>query len=182
LRENRERTVGIVTKTGDKGETSLCYGGRVPKNSPRLEAYGTADEAISALGLARALSKKDRVKEIVLSLQRELSTVIVELATDRDYYDRIDSKNLVVTAEMVERLDGLVDELEQVVDLPKGFIVPGACPASAALDLARTIIRRVERRVVGLHRDKMIENENLLAYVNRASDLVFMLARYEEAE
>jgi cob(I)alamin adenosyltransferase len=174
--------VGIVTKTGDKGETSLFYGGRVPKDNPRPEAYGTVDEAISALGLARALAKKDRVKEIVLDLQRELSTVIVELATDCDYYNKIESKNLVVTEEMVGRLDGLVDELEQAVELPKHFIVPGACPASAALDLARTIIRRAERRVVGLHRDGMIENEDLLAYVNRASDLVFMLARYEEAE
>jgi len=169
-------------KRGDKGETSLCYGGRVAKSSPRPEAYGTVDEAISALGLARALSKKTRVQEIVRSLQQGLSIICTELATDTEHYGKIKSKNWVVTTEMVDRLERLIDGFEQEMEMPKCFVVPGASPGSAALHLARTLIRKAERRAVGLYRDNMIENENVLAYLNRASDLVYTLACYEEAE
>jgi cob(I)alamin adenosyltransferase len=167
-------------KRGDKGETSLCFGGRVAKSSPRPEAYGTIDEAIAALGLARALSEKPKVREIVCSLQQDLSIICAELATDTDHYDKLKSKNWAVTTEMVDRLEKLIDDCEQEMEMPKTFVVPGASPGSAALHLARTLIRRAERRAVGLHRDNMIENENVLAYLNRASDLVFTLARYEE--
>lgn len=169
-------------KKGDKGETSLCYGGRVAKSSPRPEAYGTVDEAMSALGLARALSKKPKVRETVHSVQQDLSIVCTELATSTDYYDKLKSKNWVVTTEMVDRLEKLINDFEGEMAMPKMFVIPGASPGSAALHLARTFIRRAERRAVGLHRDNMIGNENVLAYLNRASDLVFTLARYEEAE
>lgn len=173
--------MGIVTKRGDKGETSLCYGGRVSKDHPRPEAYGTVDEAISLLGLARSLSKSDGVQEIILSIQKDLSVVNVELATAREKYEKIVEQELTVTADMVAGLDAVVDELEKAVQLPQQFIVPGGCPASAALDVARTVIRRAERRVVGLRRAGEVENDDLMAYLNRASDVVFLLARLEEA-
>lgn len=167
-------------KRGDKGETSLCYGERVAKSSPRPEAYGAVDEAVSALGLARALSEKPKVREIVRSLQQDLSIICAELATATDHYDKLKSKNWAVTAEMVDGLEKLIDDFEQELEMPKAFVIPGASPGSAALHLARTLLRRAERRAVGLHRDNLIENENVLAYLNRASDLVFTLARYEE--
>jgi len=167
-------------KRGDQGETSLCYGERVAKSSPRPEAYGAVDEAISALGLARALSKTPRVREIVGSLQQDLSILCAELATAPDHYDKLKNKNWAVTAEMVDGLEKLIDAFEQELEMPKAFVVPGASPGSAALHLARTLIRRAERRAVGLHRDNLIDNEQVLAYLNRASDLVFTLARYEE--
>jgi len=174
--------VSIVTKKGDKGETGLFYGGRVPKNHPRPEAYGTVDEAMSALGLGRALATKDRVKEIAITVQKDLSIINVELATDLDHYEKIKGMGMVITKEMVDQLDAWVAELEAIVKLPPQFIVPGGSPGSAAFDLARTVIRRAERRAVGLYLDDMLENEQLLAYLNRASDLVFMLARYEDYE
>jgi cob(I)alamin adenosyltransferase len=169
-------------KRGDKGDTSLCYGERVAKNSPRPEAYGTVDEAVSALGLARALCEKPQVRDIVLSLQQDLFILCAELATAPDHYDKLKGQNWAVTAEMVDRLEKLIDDFEQELEMPKMFIVPGASPGSAALHLARTLLRRAERRAVGLQRENLITNENVLAYLNRASDLVFTLARYEEAK
>lgn len=169
-------------KRGDKGETSLLYGGRVPKSDPRCEAYGTIDEAVSALGLARALAKKEQVPEILYGIQQDLFVVGSELATAADQYHKLRAKHGVVTAEMVDRLESLIDGFEAETEMPKVFVIPGSSPSSAALDLARTIIRRVERRVVELKRDNMVQNERVLEYLNRLADLVFTLARYEEAE
>jgi len=173
--------VRTFNKKGDQGETSLLYGGRVPKSSPRPQAYGAVDEAMSALGLARALATRPRVKEMVLQLQRELSTLSAELATDPQHYDQLKVHNWVVTKEMVDRLEGWINELEAQTEMPKEFIIPGATVASGALDLARSIIRRSERQTVALWRRKMIRNEYVLSYLNRAADLVFTLARYEES-
>ena len=168
-------------KKGDQGETSLLYGGRVPKSSPRPQAYGAVDEAMSALGLARALATKPRVKEMVLQLQKELSTLCAELATDGDHYDQLKEHNWIITEEMVNRLEEWINELEAKTEMPKEFILPGATVASGALDLARSMIRRGERQTVVLWRRKMIHNEHILSYLNRAADLVFTLARYEES-
>ena len=167
-------------KRGDGGETSLLYGGRVPKNDPRCESYGAIDEAVSALGLARALVRKERVKDIVYGIQEELFVVGAELATDADHYDKLVAKHRVVTQEMVERLETIIDELEGRMEMPKVFSIPGASPGEAALDLARTIIRRVERRVVDLKHNSMVHNENVLQYLNRLADLIYTLARYEQ--
>ncbi|MBE0414936.1 MAG: cob(I)yrinic acid a,c-diamide adenosyltransferase [Dehalococcoidia bacterium] len=167
-------------KRGDSGETSLLYGGRVPKSDPRCEAYGTIDEAVSALGLARALSKKERIRDILYLIQQELFIVGSELATVADHYDKLVAKHKVVTEEMVARLETLIEEFEKEMEMPKLFIIPGASPGSAALDLARTIIRRAERRAVELKNEKMVPNERVLQYLNRLADLVFTLARYEE--
>ena len=170
----------IYTRRGDRGETGLLYGGRVSKTDPRCEAYGTTDEAISALGLARALSASPRVKEIVKQVQQELFAVGVELATDPGEYATMQRHFKVVSATMVEQLERLIDELEAEMRLPRAFIIPGASAASAALDLARTILRRAERRAVGLKEAGLLVNNELLRYLNRLGDLLFVVARYED--
>ena len=168
-------------KRGDGGETSLLYGGRVPKSHPRCEAYGTVDEAVSALGLARALSGKQRIQEVVHRLQEELFIVGAELATAEGDYNKLQDRQLVVSDDMVNRLEQLVDQFESEIEMPKRFIIPGASPAAAALDLARTMIRRAERRVTELRNCGEMPNERVLQYLNRLADLVFTMARYEEA-
>lgn len=167
-------------KKGDRGETSLLYGDRVAKSDPRCEAYGTIDEAVSALGLARHFCQPE-AKNLILSIQRDLFVVGAELATPADQYSKLVVKGSTVTPEMVQRLENLIDELEAKVEMPKAFVVPGGTSASsAALDLARTIIRRAERRTVILKEAGMVQNDEVLKYLNRLADFVFTLARYEE--
>jgi len=169
-------------KKGDKGETSLLYGARVPKSDLRCEAYGTIDEAVSALGLARQFCEPE-VKEIILSLQKELFIVGAELATPAEHYPKLAEKGNVVTSQMVQRLENLVDQFEARAKMPEAFIIPGgAGTGSAALDVARTIVRRLERRIVSLKESGVAVNEEILRYVNRLADLVFTLARYQEAK
>ena len=170
----------IVTKRGDGGETDLLYGGRVSKTDPRTEAGGALDEAVSALGLARALSDEPLVRTIVDEVQRGLFTVGAELATDQEHHEKLAQHFKAVSAEMTQALEAHIGALEREVDLPPSFIVPGASPASAALDVARSVLRRAERRAVTLHERSMLANPEVLRYLNRASDLVFMLARYED--
>ena len=173
--------MSIVTRTGDAGETGLLYGGRVSKDDLHTEAYGSLDEAISALGLARALAPDAAWAARVLELQRELFVVGAELATAPGHRAELERHFNVVTPAMVESLDAWVAELERDVALPEGFVVPGGSPAGAALDLARTLIRRTERRAVSLQRTGELENRDVLRYLNRCSDLLFMLARAAEA-
>ena len=170
----------IVTKRGDGGETDLLYGGRVSKTDPRTEAGGAVDEAVSALGMARALSGEPLVRSVVDELQRALFTVGAELATDAEHHEKLAEHFKAVSAEMTQALEAHIDALAAEVELPPSFIVPGASPASAALDVARTVLRRAERRAVALHERKPLANREVLRYLNRASDLVFMLARYED--
>jgi cob(I)alamin adenosyltransferase len=170
----------IVTRGGDRGETGLLYGGRVRKTDPRTEAYGAVDEAISALGLARAQVRDRGRAALILRLQEELFTVGAELATDASEYATLRKHFLVITAAHSRRLEDEVHALEAAVPLPDAFVVPGGSVPGAALDLARTIIRRAERRIVALLDRGALPNPELLPYVNRLSDLVFMLARAEE--
>lgn len=170
----------IYTKSGDAGETGLLFGGRVPKNDPRCEAYGEADFATSAMGLARALSQDARVKEILLAAQRQMFTLSGELATDAANHARYAANFHAITAEDVDGLEALIDELSAQVELPPKFIIPGASAASGALDLARSALRAAERRIVGLDQQGLLPNGELLRYVNRLADLLFMLARYED--
>ena len=172
--------VRIYTKQGDDGETGLLYGGRVSKADPRTEAYGTCDEAVSVLGLARALAREPRVRELTASLQRELFTVAAELATDPAEYAKLRHHFSVVTPEMTAGLERAIDELDAGVDLPAAFVLPGGSAASAALDVARATLRRAERRAVELAEQGKLRSPELLRYLNRASDLVFMLARFED--
>ncbi|MGH7609524.1 MAG: cob(I)yrinic acid a,c-diamide adenosyltransferase [Candidatus Dormibacteria bacterium] len=171
----------IVTKTGDGGETGLLYGGRVAKDDPRTEAYGALDEAISALGLARALCSRPEVRERLLELERECFTVGAELATGHGQRGKLEAHFPTLEPQAADRLEQEVHRLEDSVGLPDGFVLPGGTPGAAAIDLGRTLVRRAERRAVSLRRSGELENPEVLRYLNRLSDLLFMLARQEEA-
>ncbi len=170
----------IYTKRGDKGETGLLYGGRVSKADPRVQAYGACDEAVSALGLARALCRDSWVREQILEAQKELFIVAAELATDRSSYGLLQKHFSTVKLEMTARLERLIDKISAEIRLPRSFIVPGASAGSGALDLARATLRRTEREVVALSETGQVENPEILRYLNRLADLLFMLARYED--
>src|SRR2546428_1766123 len=170
----------IVTKTGDGGETGLLYGGRVSKTDPRTEAYGAVDEAISALGVARALIKDRGRHAIILRGQSELFTVGAELATDAAEYSTLQRHFKVVTADFTTRCEAEIADLEGRITLPAAFVIPGGTQPAAALDVARAVVRRAERRIVGLQQSGHLLNAEVLRYVNRLSDLLFMLARAEE--
>ena len=172
----------IVTRTGDRGQTGLLYGGRVSKTDLRTEAYGAVDETISALGLARALTRHDTRRSTILRVQRELFTVGAELATDASQYDTLRKHFLVVTEAMTAQLEGEINRLEAVVPLADAFVIPGGTSAAAALDVARTVCRRAERRIVAVQEAGMLPNPEVLRYMNRLSDLLFMLARAEEGK
>lgn len=172
----------VYTKYGDKGETSLLYGGRVSKNSVHTEAYGITDEAVSAMGLGRSLSDDQKVKDILRDLQRELFTIAAELATDPDKYELFHQHFKPVTQEMVDNLESIIDSLEEEFTMPQVFVLPGGSPASSAIDMGRTIIRTSERRVVALAEAGQLTNELILTYLNRLGDLLFVLARYEDRE
>ncbi len=172
----------IYTRHGDEGETGLLYGGRVSKADLRCEAYGTVDEAVSALGLARSLVKSENLKDSIKTIQRDLFTVGAELATDPGEYSKLQKHFSVVTQEMVDQLESLIDHLNQEITLPMAFIIPGASAASGALDLSRSILRRAERRVVELKEHELLGNPNVLKYINRLADLIFVMARYEDRD
>ena len=170
----------IYTKHGDQGQTSLLYGGRVSKNNPHSEAYGITDEAVSAMGLARALSQDSRVKDLLKNIQGELFTVAAELATDPTQYDLFKRHFKPVGPEMVAKMEELVDELEREMEMPNVFILPGGSAASAAIDMSRCLIRTAERRTVELKEQGKLTNPEILSYMNRLGDLLFVLARYED--
>lgn len=172
----------IYTKTGDDGTTGLLYGGRVPKDDLATEAYGTTDEAVSALGLARAHCSDPALGEEILHLQRELFVVGADLATNPEERDKLTPGVSLVTPEMVERLEVRIDQMVAERPLPHVFIVPGANPCSAALDLARSVVRRAERHVVALERGDRAVNHDVRLYLNRLSDLLFVLARWDAGE
>jgi cob(I)alamin adenosyltransferase len=170
--------MSIVTKTGDQGETSLMYGRRVSKTDARVEAYGALDELTAALGLARALSPGQFVSEQILAVQKDLIVLMGELATAPEDFDRYLKDGFKRTsAEMVDRLGGVIVDLEKDKSLyPKDWVIPGGNTVSAALDFARTTARHAERRVAGL-KDS---NSEILRYLNRLSDLCWVLARFVE--
>ncbi len=165
------------SKKGDDGSTSLLGGQRVPKSGPRTEAYGTLDEASSALGLARASARRPRTKEVLLGIQRDLVLLGAELATAPEDSARFDYR---ITRGNVDRLEQLIDELQKDVVLRNEFIYPGGTVPGAAIDLGRTIVRRAERKTVDLVQEKIVTNPEVLGFLNRLADLLFVLARYEE--
>ena len=175
----RARRAKVTTRTGDTGYTGLIGRERVPKWDPRPDTYGTVDEATSALGLARAMSAQPRVKEIILRLQRELYVLMAELATSPEEQGK--HAGMIITAEHVAGLEALTEELKQDVEIGNVFVIPGETAAGAALDLSRTIVRRAERLTARLLHDGTVTNAELLRYLNRLSDVLFVLARYEEA-
>lgn len=173
--------VKIYTRKGDDGSTGLWYGGRVSKSHGRPEAYGAVDEAASALGVARAASGVNpELDDGILRLQRELFVVGAELATAPEASDRLEPGVSKVTREMVERLEQAIDSYMDRLDLPPKFVIPGGTELSAQLDVARTALRRAERRVVDLELAGELPDVTVLHYLNRASDLAFAMARYAD--
>ena len=174
--------MSIVTKTGDKGETSLMYGRRVSKADPHVDAYGCIDELTAALGLARSICSEKFVSEQIFAVQKELIIVMGELATtpqDRERY--LKDGFHVTTAAMVNRITAVIVELEKDRSLyPKDWVIPGGTVVSAALDFARTTCRRAERHVAAQVADEQRFNPEILRYLNRLSDLCWILARYAE--
>jgi cob(I)alamin adenosyltransferase len=169
--------VRIYTKTGDDGTTGLLYGGRISKSDPAAEAYGSVDETVADLGLARALTGDQDLAAALLEVQRALFVVGADLATNPDQRGKLKPEISLVTAEMVARIESLIDERVALRPLPQEFVVPGAGAASAALDVARSTCRRAERRAVDLREAGREVNPEATRYLNRLSDLLFVLAR-----
>jgi len=172
----------IYTKTGDDGTTGLLFGGRIPKDDLLTEAYGTTDEAVAALGLARATTPSEAMAADLLALQRELFIVGADLATNPHERAKLEPGISLVTEDMVRRLERRIDDLVEQRPLPDVFIVPGANTASAGIDLARAIVRRAERATVALEHAQREVNPEVRRYLNRLSDLLFVLARWEAGE
>jgi cob(I)alamin adenosyltransferase len=174
----------IYTRKGDDGTTSLWYGGRVPKTDARTEAYGSIDEASAALGVARSLCGRDdsELAADLLRLQRELFVAGAELATAPEAQGRLEDGVSRVTDAMVQELEPLIDRYMDRVDLPPHFVIAGGTNLSAQLDVARTTIRRAERRVVALKEANGLSSPTVLRYLNRASDLAFAMARVADVD
>ncbi|MDQ4143687.1 MAG: cob(I)yrinic acid a,c-diamide adenosyltransferase [Actinomycetota bacterium] len=172
----------IYTKKGDDGTTGLLYGGRVGKDDVRTEVYGTLDEVVSALGLARGAGLSARVEAIVVRLQREMFVVGAQLATSPENQTKLQEGVSKITPDMTEEAERDIDALISEHPLPQEFILPGETLSSAGLDVARSTVRRAERQAVAMGRRGMIPDDEIFRYLNRVSDLLFTLARYEEAE
>jgi cob(I)alamin adenosyltransferase len=173
--------VKIYTRKGDDGTTGLWYGGRVEKFAGRPEAYGSVDEAASALGLCRAACERDgELYADILRVQRELFIAGAELATAPEAAERLEPGVSKVTPEMVERLESDIDRYMERVDLPPKFVIPGGTELSARLDVARSAVRRAERRVSALKADGDLADDTVLRYLNRVSDALFAMARFAD--
>jgi cob(I)alamin adenosyltransferase len=177
--------VKIYTRKGDDGTTSLWYGGRVPKHHARTDAYGTLDEACSALGVARATCA-DGEQELaadILRLQDDLFVAGAELATAPEAAERLEDGVSRTTEEMVAWIEERIDHYMGQVDLPPKFVIPGGSRLSAQLDVARTVVRRAERRIAALADDGELAGETVVVrLVNRASDLAYAMARFADVD
>ena len=175
--------MSIVTRTGDNGTTALMYGRRVPKSNPRVEAYGTVDELNAALGLARASATHDFIRDNLLVIQKDLVTLMGELATGVEDLPRyIKAGYSLVTPAMTDTLDVLVKEIEAQTITFKGWATPGDTMNSAALDVARTVCRRAERCVCALQETDQLHNSGIIIYLNRLADLLWLMARWVETK
>jgi cob(I)alamin adenosyltransferase len=168
----------FYTRAGDDGFTSLLGEGRVAKYMPQPEAYGTVDEASAAMGVARAAAHSDMTKDLLLTAQRDLYRMMAELAATQQTAAQFRS----IDAGRVAWLEQQTDAVTAVIELPKAFVVAGDSLSGAHLDLARTIVRRAERLVVRLFHDGLIENIELVRYLNRLSSLLFVLSLHENAQ
>jgi len=174
--------MSIVTKTGDGGATALMYNRRVSKCDPRMEACGSLDELNAALGVARAQAQHDFIRERLRQIQPQLFVVMGELATALEDLPRYLKDGFTPVSEaMVAQLDEVVREVEADRITFEGWAVPGDHPSSAALDMARTICRRAERRVCALSDAGQLPNGQILVYLNRLSDVLWLLARWVDA-
>ncbi|MGA2404556.1 MAG: cob(I)yrinic acid a,c-diamide adenosyltransferase [Syntrophobacteraceae bacterium] len=164
----------IFSKKGDHGTTSLLNGERISKASCRPEAYGTLDEASSALGLAKAFTRNEAVREMMQTVQEDLVVLGAQLS------DTGHDPKYTIGTQRTQRLENWIASLQEEVPLPRQFIYPGANPASASIDLARTFIRRAERLTVALKEAGELDSPEVHSYLNRLADFLFTLARYAE--
>jgi cob(I)alamin adenosyltransferase len=171
----------VYTRKGDDGSTGLFYGGRVGKDAPGPVAYGAVDEAVSALGMARAQAEPgSELDQLLIRLQRELFVAGAELATEPERRDRLEPGVSRVTREMVDALEPVIDEVTTRFEPPQEFVLPGENAVAAALDLARTVVRRAERQAVASAREGWLDESFVVPYLNRLADLVYTLARWQE--
>jgi len=175
--------MSIVTKTGDKGMTALMYGRRVSKCHPRVETYGCVDELNAALGAARATAQHDFVRDHLLTIQHDLVIVMGELATAVEDLPRyVKDGYTLVTSQLTHKLDAVVKEIEAQSVSFKGWATPGDNLNAGALDVARTVCRRAERRVCALQEAGLLHNSEIIVYLNRLADLLWLLARWVESQ
>jgi cob(I)alamin adenosyltransferase len=169
----------IYTRNGDEGETGLLYGGKVSKDSPLPEAYGTVDEAQAILGLVRTECEKDGdLEQKIIHIERDLYVLMAELATDPSKHDKLESGKNKVNEEMINFLEKFIDEISSRFELPQEFVIPGQNRISALIDVARTVVRRAERRTISCE----IKDSLAVPYLNRLSDLLWAMARWQEGE
>ncbi|MGI9578804.1 MAG: cob(I)yrinic acid a,c-diamide adenosyltransferase [Microthrixaceae bacterium] len=169
--------MNIYTRTGDDGTTGLLFGGRVRKDHPAPVAYGDVDEAQAAIGVARAHARDNtELDGVLVGIEADLWVLMAELATAEENRHKLEDEKTLVTAAMVDRLEPLIDDYQSRYVPPKEFVVPGQEPASAFLDFARTVTRRAERSAIAV----AVEGSHAVRYLNRLSDLLFVLARWVE--
>lgn len=171
----------VYTRLGDDGTTGMLFGGRLSKADPVVGAYGTVDEAGATLGVARAASTAPELAQIILSLQRDLFVVAADLACNLRQRQRLRPRVSLVVPEMITELERIMDTVVAERPLRAVFVVSGANGASAALDLARTVVRRAERETIQLQQLRGGVNALVITYLNRASDLIYVLARWAAA-
>ncbi len=184
----------IYTRRGDDGSTGLLYGGRVPKDAARIEVNGAVDEAQAALGVARAEAEAgSELDQVLIDLERQLYVLMAEVATLPANRHKLSPGVSLVTAEMVELIEHRIDDLDARVTMPTEFVVPGANRRSATLDVARTLVRRAERVLVAAERldgdaeapaagPIAADGSQVGPYLNRLSDLLWMMARWQEGD
>ena len=171
--------MNIYTRKGDDGTTGLLFGGRVRKDAPAPTACGDVDEAQAAIGLARATTDPgSELDELLVGLQRDLWVLMAEVATAPEHRDRLVAGQTLVTAPMVEALEPIIDDLTGRFDPPTEFVLPGQTPTAAALDLARTVVRRAERSALAV----AAGGSSVVPYLNRLSDLLWTIARWQEGQ
>jgi cob(I)alamin adenosyltransferase len=172
-------TVRIYTRKGDDGTTGLLFGGRVSKNSSRIETNGAVDEAQAALGLARSEAEPGSELDVLLvGLERDLYVLMAEVATAPENRHKLVPGTTLVTAAMVDALEAHIDGLSARTEMPTEFVIPGANRRAATLDVARTAVRRAERLAVS----EPLEGSLVTTYLNRLSDLVWTIARWQEGD
>ena len=169
----------IYTKTGDDGTTGLLYGGRVRKDALVMQVNGVVDEAQATMGVARAeVEPGSELDTLLVGLERDLYVLMAEVATDPSKRSKLVAGATLVSDDMVAALEARIDDLIDRFDMPSEFVVPGATRVSAALDLARTVVRRAERLVVS----EPVDGSLVGQYLNRLSDLLWAMARWTEGE
>ena len=175
----------IYTYNGDKGQTNLILGGTISKSDLRVETYGTVDEVVSSLGFAKTQCKTKEVIDILEILQNSLFIVGAELSANQDSSSKNEKVGQLINtieSKNIKELEDLIDSISKRIDLGNEFILPGTSSGSSSIDITRTIVRRLERLAVRLNEKIALRNKYILIFINRMSDLLFVLARLEDKD